>query len=250
MYTGSAGRDHELPDQVFSCLCFRATVTRSSIARCIFEGMDRRSRSPGSRIHCPPMSALRPNHSLRQNDCTRHRRVGAIQVGCRRYCLPRCWRYRTATTPGRQRLCTRGQLRASCISFLGQAAIRRRQGCGHRPDAALVRLETPVGRGRNQGPRLHDWCYLELADLEVEEFSSANRSLWTRGLLIRRHITDGDLAFFTTWCPAATSIETLVAVEGHRWAIERRVLRPRKTSSDSITTRADPGMGGIATFPE
>ena len=34
--------------------------------------------------------------------------------------------------------------------FLGQAAIRRRQACGHRPDAALVRLETPVGRGRNQ----------------------------------------------------------------------------------------------------
>jgi SRSO17 transposase len=30
----------------------------------------------------------------------------------------------------------------------------------------------------------------------------------------------GDLAFFTTWCPAGTSIETLVAVEGHRWAIE------------------------------
>jgi SRSO17 transposase len=28
------------------------------------------------------------------------------------------------------------------------------------------------------------------------------------------HIADGDLAFFTTWCPAAPSIETLVAVEG------------------------------------
>src|ERR1019366_9268185 len=41
-----------------------------------------------------------------------------------------------------------------------------------------------------------------------------------RGLLIRRNIADGDLAFFTTWCPAATPIETLVAVEGHRWAIE------------------------------
>jgi SRSO17 transposase len=60
-----------------------------------------------------------------------------------------CWRYRTATTPGRQRLCTRGQQR-SCVSILGQAAIGRRQGRGHRPDAALVRLETPVGRGRNQ----------------------------------------------------------------------------------------------------
>ena len=71
-----------------------------------------------------------------------------------------------------------------------------------------------------KGPRLQDWCYLELADLEGEEFNSANQGLWTRGLLIRRHIADGDLAFFTTWCPARTSIATLVAVEGHRWAIE------------------------------
>ncbi len=41
-----------------------------------------------------------------------------------------------------------------------------------------------------------------------------------RGLLIRRHIANGDLAFFTTWCPAGTPIETLVSVEGYRWAIE------------------------------
>jgi SRSO17 transposase len=79
------------------------------------------------------------------------------------------------------------------------------------------RLSAGVG---TKGPRLHDWCYLELADLEADEFNDANRGLWTRGLLIRRHITDGDLAFFTTWCPAGTSIETLVSVEGHRWAIE------------------------------
>ena len=71
-----------------------------------------------------------------------------------------------------------------------------------------------------KGPRLHDWAYLELADLEAEEFDAENEGLWTRGLLIRRHIADGNLAFFTTWCPAGTPIETLVAVEGHRWAIE------------------------------
>ena len=70
-----------------------------------------------------------------------------------------------------------------------------------------------------KGPRLHDWCYLELADL-VGESNDENPGPWTRGLLIRRRIADGDLAFFTTWCPAATSIETLVEVEGHRWAIE------------------------------
>ena len=71
-----------------------------------------------------------------------------------------------------------------------------------------------------KGPRLHDWCYLELADLEAEAFNQENHGLWTRGLLIRRHIADGDLAYFTTWCPAGTSIKTLVGIEGHRWAIE------------------------------
>ena len=38
--------------------------------------------------------------------------------------------------------------------------------------------------------------------------------------MIRRNIADGDLAFFSTWCPKGTSIGRLVAVEGHRWAIE------------------------------
>ena len=42
----------------------------------------------------------------------------------------------------------------------------------------------------------------------------------TRLSLIRRQIADGELAYFTTWCPAGTSIATLVSVEGHRWAIE------------------------------
>ena len=71
-----------------------------------------------------------------------------------------------------------------------------------------------------KGPRLHDWCYLELADFEAEDFNDENHGLWTRGLLIRRNIADGDLAYFTTWCPAGTTIATLVNVEGHRWAIE------------------------------
>src|ERR687893_531704 len=71
-----------------------------------------------------------------------------------------------------------------------------------------------------KGPRLYDWAYLELADLEAEEYNEALTGLWTRGLLIRRTITDGDLAFFSTWCPAGTPIDTLVRVEGQRWAIE------------------------------
>jgi SRSO17 transposase len=71
-----------------------------------------------------------------------------------------------------------------------------------------------------KGARLHDWAYCELADLDAAEYDDQRTGLWTRGLLIRRNIADGDLAFFSTWCPAGTNMATLVTVEGHRWAIE------------------------------
>jgi len=76
-----------------------------------------------------------------------------------------------------------------------------------------------AGEGK-KGPRLYDWAYLELADLHADEFNEALSGVWTRGLLIRRTLADGACAFFTTWCPAGTGIETLVRVEGQRWAIE------------------------------
>ncbi len=85
------------------------------------------------------------------------------------------------------------------------------------PETAWRRLSAGDG---TKGERLHDWAYLELADLEAAEYDENRSGLWTRGLLIRRNIADGDLAFFSTWCPAGTRIETLVRVEGHRWAIE------------------------------
>jgi SRSO17 transposase len=76
-----------------------------------------------------------------------------------------------------------------------------------------------AGEG-TKGPRLHDWAYVELADLDVGEYNSARTGEWTRGLLIRRNIADGDLAFFSTWCPKGTPMQKLVLVEGHRWTIE------------------------------
>ena len=85
------------------------------------------------------------------------------------------------------------------------------------PPAAWRRLSAGEG---TKGPRLHDWAYLELADLEADAYIGGYEGLWTRGLLIRRHVADGELAYFTTWCPAGTPIETLVAVEGRRWVIE------------------------------
>ena len=52
-----------------------------------------------------------------------------------------------------------------------------------------------------KGERLFDWAYLELADPEAAEYNETLSGLWTRGLLIRRNITDGTLAFFATGAP-------------------------------------------------
>ena len=76
-----------------------------------------------------------------------------------------------------------------------------------------------AGRG-TKGERLYDWAYCELADLEVGKKTDARSEVWTRGLLVRRSISDGQRAYFTTWCPAGTLLQTLVQVEGRRWAIE------------------------------
>jgi SRSO17 transposase len=85
------------------------------------------------------------------------------------------------------------------------------------PENAWRRLSAGEG---TKGPRRHDWAYIELADLDVSEYNDTLEGTWTRGLLIRRSIADGDLAFFSTWCPKTTPIQKLVLVEGRRWAIE------------------------------
>src|SRR5918998_670723 len=84
--------------------------------------------------------------------------------------------------------------------------------------SAWMRLSAGPG---TKGPRLHDWAYLELATLPADAVDpDLDGSLWTRGLLIRRSPADSRLAFSTTWCPAGTPIEALVAIEGRRWAVE------------------------------
>ena len=98
--------------------------------------------------------------------------------------------------------------------LVGAAAAKIAQNL---PKTAWRRLSAGEG---TKGPRLHDWAYLELADLDAGEYNSTVTGAWTRGLLIRRNIADGDLAFFSTWCPKGTPMAKLVSVEGQRWAIE------------------------------
>jgi SRSO17 transposase len=55
--------------------------------------------------------------------------------------------------------------------------------------SAWQRLSAGAG---TKGERLYDWAYCELADLEVGEDNESSSGLWTRGLLIRRSLTDGE----------------------------------------------------------
>ena len=113
------------------------------------------------------------------------------------------------------------------------------------PPSAWRRLSAGAG---SKGPRLHDGAYLELADLAADEVGCpGDAGLWTRGLLVRRTIGDGELAFFSTWCPTGTPVETLVGVGGRRRAIEDAFETAKTELSASTPTRRAPGTAGTAT---
>ena len=110
------------------------------------------------------------------------------------------------------------------------------------PASRWVQLSAGAG---TKGPRLYDWAYLELADLDARAFFDCRSAatMWTRGLLIRRGLSDGKMAFFTTWCPKGTPMAVLVEVEGRRWAIED-AFETAKTELGLDHNEA--GMAGIA----
>jgi SRSO17 transposase len=76
------------------------------------------------------------------------------------------------------------------------------------PDSDWSRLSAGAGA---KGPRLYDW-----ARVPIRPLSEPGR-YW---LLVRRSLTDGELAHYLCFCPPETSLADLVAVAGTRWAIE------------------------------
>jgi SRSO17 transposase len=111
--------------------------------------------------------------------------------------------------------------------------------------SAWLRLSAGAG---TKGERLYDWAYCELADLEADEYNKRLPGVWTRGLLIRRSLTDGERTFFTTWCLAGAPIDTLVAVEERRWAIDD-AFEAAETELGLAHNEPAPGMAFTGTFP-
>lgn len=78
------------------------------------------------------------------------------------------------------------------------------------PDDTWQRLS--CGNG-TKGPREYDWAWLPLSRW------GQSADIW-HALLVRRSLTDGELAYFVVFAPANTPLQTLVTIAGIRWTIE------------------------------
>jgi SRSO17 transposase len=79
------------------------------------------------------------------------------------------------------------------------------------PARAWQRLSAGPGA---KGPRWYDWALIEAADPAVTEGEGPH---W---LLIRRRISDGELAFYRAHAPRPVPLAQLVHVAGSRWKVE------------------------------
>ena len=118
----------------------------------------------------------------------------------------------------------------------------RQKSRAHIDPSSWKRLSAGEG---TKGARLHDWAYSNWPISTRPNMTTNDRSV-DAGSLIRRNIADGDMAFFSTWCPYGTGIETLVKVEGHRWAIEDSFKTAKNELGSTIMKRAH-GTAGIVT---
>jgi SRSO17 transposase len=78
------------------------------------------------------------------------------------------------------------------------------------PDDAWQRLSCGEGA---KGPREYDWALLSLPRWRQEPTVC-------HALLVRRSLTDGELAYYVVFAPAGTPLSILVRVAGQRWTIE------------------------------
>jgi SRSO17 transposase len=87
-----------------------------------------------------------------------------------------------------------------------------------RADKAAARLHRrcwnrlSAGKGA-KGERDYDWAWMRITP-PADEVAGQH---W---LLVRRRITDGELAYYRCWSPARVPLATLVRVAGTRWCVE------------------------------
>jgi SRSO17 transposase len=88
----------------------------------------------------------------------------------------------------------------------GQKTVAQLAATVQRQD--WVRLSAGDG---TKGPRYYDWLRIPLLSWQMPG---------ERWLLLRRRLTDGELAYYVCYVPPGTDLQTLVQVAGSRWTVE------------------------------
>jgi SRSO17 transposase len=100
------------------------------------------------------------------------------------------------------------------------------------PEDAWIPLSCGAGA---KGPRVYDWALLPLP-----RWGQSDAVL--HALLVRRSLSDGELAYFVVFAPAGTALQTLVTVAGMRWTIEECFeVGKSETGLDEYEVRHWPG---------
>jgi SRSO17 transposase len=86
-----------------------------------------------------------------------------------------------------------------------------------RPDLRWHRISAGPGL---RGPRVYDWAWIEVTDPALTDSDTGEKLTGQNWLLIRRHPTSGELAFYRAHADGPVALKTLVTVAGTRWRIE------------------------------
>ena len=165
------GQDHQLPGRRLCRLCVRQGPRLHRPAALPAQGLDRQSGAPGGGP-CARGCQVRDQAAARgRDDRAGDRRRGAVRLGGGGQCLRRRrrWKWRCAG-PARD-TCSVSRARTQFHSWDKPEPV---SGTAEAIAAALpasrwVRLSAGAG---TKGPRLYDWAYLELADLDAEPSST------------------------------------------------------------------------------
>ena len=246
------GQGHRLPGRRLRRLRVPARPRLRRPGALPARGLGRRSGASGVGARAARDRLRDQAAARRPHDRARGRGRGAVRLGGgrQRRSLPRAGaagpggrgRDRDGAAPGGQGLRARGRRHQpstpGSASRRSPAPPRRSREASIPPPGGASRpargrrargsTTGPAGAGRPRGA----------------EYDDRLAGPWTRGLPVRRSLADGELAFFSTWCPAGTAVDD--PGQGRGAALgDRGRLRDRRDRARAGPQR-DPELARLA----